>query len=67
MPRILDHTTITNLDAKALFDFFESQSSLWIKFWQADTLYMFNDQVQFTFSFDVIQRERKEGKIENTN
>ena len=61
MPKILDHTNISLEDAKNLIVFFEEQSQIGIKAWDAGTPYSFTDGTSFYFRHTVIQRARKEG------
>lgn len=63
MPKIIDHTVLSEDDAQKLFIFFESQSKLGIRIWDPKITYAFHDNTPFSFALKIIQRDRKEGKV----
>jgi serine/threonine-protein kinase LegK1 len=63
MTIVINLKQLDSKNAKYLFQFFEDQSKLGIKFWQKNETYTFANGRKFKFKNDLFERERKEGKI----
>ncbi len=62
-PRRVTPETITDLNAKLLFDFFEAQAKTGARIWPGGQMLYLPDLTPFYFQPTLIQRARKEGNI----